>query len=90
LDEYEALRENILEKGVIEPVITDEYGNIIDGHHRVRACKELGIEYPTRVIEGLSEEQKQDLSVELNMHRRHLTKEQKRELPVALRGRGWT
>ena len=90
LDEYEALRESIREKGVIEAVITDENGNIIDGHHRVKACAELGIEYPTRVIEGLSEEEKQDLSLELNMHRRHLTKEQKKELAVGLRVQGWT
>jgi len=90
LDEYEALRESIREKGVIEAVITDENGNIIDGHHRVKACAELGIEYPTRVIEGLSEEEKQDLSLELNMHRRHLTKEQKKELAVGLREQGWT
>jgi ParB-like chromosome segregation protein Spo0J len=89
LDEYEALRESIREKGVIEPVVTDENGKVIDGHHRVRVCKELGIEYPMRVIEGLSEEQKQDLSVELNMHRRHLTKEQKKELAVSLREQGW-
>jgi ParB-like chromosome segregation protein Spo0J len=89
LDEYEALRESIREKGVIESVVTDEEGNVIDGHHRVKVCKELGIEYPTRVIEGLSEEQKQDLSVELNMHRRHLTAEQKRDLGKSLRSQGW-
>jgi ParB-like chromosome segregation protein Spo0J len=89
LDEYEALRESIREKGVIEPVVTDEEGNVIDGHHRVKACEELGIKYPTRVIAGFSEEQKQDLSVELNMHRRHLTKEQKKELAINLRDQGW-
>jgi ParB-like chromosome segregation protein Spo0J len=90
LDEYEALRESIREKGVIEPVVTDEEGNVIDGHHRVKACEELGVKYPTRIIAGFSEEQKQDLSVELNMHRRHLTKEQKKELAVNLRKQGWT
>jgi ParB-like chromosome segregation protein Spo0J len=71
-------------------VVTDEDGNVIDGHHRVKACEELGVKYPTRVIAGFSEEQKQDLSVELNMHRRHLTKEQKKELAVNLREQGWT
>ena len=90
LDEYEALRESIRENGVIEPVITDEGGAIIDGHHRVKICAELDIDYPTRVLEGLSEEQKQDLSLELNMHRRHLTKEQKKELAIGLREQGWT
>jgi ParB-like chromosome segregation protein Spo0J len=75
--------------GVIESVITDEAGNVIDGHHRVKACGELGVEYPEKVIEGLSEEQKQDLSLKLNMHRRHLTKEQKKELATDLSSKGW-
>jgi ParB/RepB/Spo0J family partition protein len=90
LDEYEALRESIRENGVIEPVVVDENGAVIDGHHRVKACAELGVDYPTRVVNSMSEEQKQDLSLELNMHRRHLTREQKKELAVALREQGWT
>jgi ParB-like chromosome segregation protein Spo0J len=90
LDKYEALRESIREKGVIEPVITDEDGKVLNGHHRAKACKELGIDYPTWVIEGLTEEQKQNLSVELNMQQRDWTKEQKKELAVTLREQGWT
>ena len=90
LDEYEALRESIREKGVIESILVDEEGNIIDGHHRLKACEELGIECPKRALLGLSDEQKQDLSLDLNLHRRQLTKEQKKELAGSLRERGWT
>jgi len=43
-----------------------------------------------RVLEGFSEEEKQDLSLELNMNRRHLTKEQKRELAITLCSQGWS
>jgi len=39
---------------------------------------------------GLSNEQKQDLSLELNLHRRQLTKEQKKEIAANLREQGWT
>jgi ParB-like chromosome segregation protein Spo0J len=90
LEEYEALRESIRENGVIEPVIVDEKGAIIDGHHRVKACEELGIEYPTRALHDLSEEQKQDLSLELNLTGRDLTKDQKKEVAVSLFEQGWT
>jgi ParB-like chromosome segregation protein Spo0J len=70
-------------------VVWKEENVLVDGHHRVKICKELGIEYPVRVIEGLGEERKQNLSIELNMHRRHLTNEQKRELAASLRSKGW-
>jgi ParB-like chromosome segregation protein Spo0J len=90
LDEYEALRESIRKYGVIQPVITDEDGNIIDGYHRVKICQELGIAYPTRIMEGLTEEEKENLAVSLNIKRRHLTKEQKKTLAIELRERGWT
>ena len=90
LDEYEALRESIRENGVIESILVDEEGNVIDGHHRLKACEELGIECPKRVLLGLSDEQKQDLSLELNLHRRQLTKEQKKEIAANLREQGWT
>jgi ParB family chromosome partitioning protein len=90
LDEYEALRESIRKYGVIQPVIVDESGAIIDGYHRAKACKELDVDYPTRVIEGLTEEEKENLSVSSNIKRRHLSKEQKKELALALRSEGWT
>ncbi len=49
-DEFEALKEDIAKHGVIVPVVIDQHGAIVDGHHRVRACKELGIEdYPVIV-----------------------------------------
>jgi ParB-like chromosome segregation protein Spo0J len=90
LDEYEALRESIRKYGVIQPVITDEDGNIIDGYHRVKICQDLGIAYPTRIMEGLTEEEKENLAVSLNIKRRHLTKEQKKTLAIELRELGWT
>jgi ParB-like chromosome segregation protein Spo0J len=43
-EEYEALKEDIRERGVVYPVIKDALGNIIDGHHRERAWKELSEE----------------------------------------------
>src|SRR5690606_19035591 len=62
-----------------------------DGYHRVRACQELGItDWPKVVRRGLSEEQKIEHALTLNLHRRHLTREQRREVVARLRAQGWS
>lgn len=78
--EYLALLEDIRVHGVIVPVIVDEEGNLIDGHHRARACEELGIDCPTVVRKFDSEEEKQVMAMALNMNRRHLSPEQLTEM----------
>src|SRR5690606_31592931 len=90
-EEYEALKADIAQRGVQVPVEYDEDGNILDGYHRVRACRELGItDWPKVVRRGLTEEQKIEHALALNLHRRHLTREQRRELVVRLRQQGWS
>ena len=42
--EYTALKDDIREHGVLVPVEYDELGNILDGHHRVKAWNELRAE----------------------------------------------
>jgi hypothetical protein len=80
-DEYENLKDSIREKGVLVPVIFDERGNVIDGHHRLRICQELGItEYPIITRENLSEQEKRSEARLLNIHRRHLSQQQRRDL----------
>jgi ParB-like chromosome segregation protein Spo0J len=87
-DEYEALRESIETFGVLHPVVVDEHGAIIDGHHRARVCAELGITYPTVVLPGLTDEQKIEQALVLNLARRHLSSDDKRALVAELRSRG--
>lgn len=90
-EEYEALKADIAQRGVQVPVEYDEDGNILDGYHRVRACQELGItDWPKVVRRGLSEEQKIEHALALNLHRRHLTREQRREVVARLRMQGWS
>lgn len=79
-DEYAALKANIEEHGVLVPVEFDEDGNILDGHHRLRIAKELGIDYPSVTRTGMSEQQKRSHARALNLHRRHLNRTQKRTL----------
>jgi len=90
-EEYEALKADIAQRGVQVPVEYDEDGNILDGYHRVRACQELGItDWPKVVRRGLTEEQKIEHALALNLHRRHLTREQRREVVAKLRAQGWS
>jgi ParB-like chromosome segregation protein Spo0J len=80
-EEYNALKADIAEHGVQVPVVVDEDGNVLDGHNRVRTCNELGItDYPRIVRSGLSEQEKRDLARSLNLQRRHLSGEQKRQV----------
>lgn len=80
-DEYEELKADIQARGVLVPVEYDEDGEILDGHHRVQICEELGItEWPRVVRIGLSEAGKLTHARQLNLARRHLDREQKRTL----------
>lgn len=90
-EEYNALKEDIAKRGVLVPVEYDEDGNILDGHHRVKICEELGIKnWPSIVRIGMSEEEKTEHVLALNLDRRHLTREQRRELVAKLREQRWS
>lgn len=87
--EFEALKADIAVRGVQVPVEYDEHGNILDGHHRVRACRELGIkDWPRIVRVGMTDEEKIEHALALNLTRRHLSREQRQELVTRLRQRG--
>ena len=80
-DEYKELREDIIQRGVVVPVEIDEHDNILDGHHRVKICKELGLaDYPTVLRAGMSDSEKRLHARKLNSARRHMSQEQRREL----------
>lgn len=80
-DEFAALEASILENGVLVAVEFDEFGQIIDGHHRVAICKKHGIKnFPRTVRAGLNRESKRALARELNIARRHLNRRQKRRV----------
>lgn len=81
--QYEALRGDIAANGIRHPIVVDEKGLILDGHHRSTIAQELGIEQPPHEqVTGLSEQEKRDLVFTLNGARRHMTREQLREFVV--------
>lgn len=95
-EEYAALKADIAENGIEVAVEIDEDGTLIDGHHRVKAWTELleaGVtvqDYPRIRVAGLTYEQKRDRARNLNLKRRHLSSEQKKEIAVELRREGKT
>lgn len=85
--ERDALKESIRTTGVKVPIEFDEHGAVLDGHHRLAICQELGItDYPRVVRVGMTEEQKREHVLSLNTARRHLSNDELaaiRELRIA-------
>ena len=79
--QFRALKADIAERGVLTPIDVDEQGYILDGHHRYRACVELGItDFPTILRLNLDDAEKRMFARKSNMLRRHLNQEQMREI----------
>lgn len=83
-----ALRASINQFGVLIPVMKDQHGRIIDGHHRTRLAAELGVECPHEVREVANDDEARELARTLNTDRRHLTAAQRRSVVAALREQG--
>ncbi len=85
-EEYASLKESISsEKAVLVPISIDENDVVIEGHHRLMLAKEVGLdEVPVRLHSMLDPAEKQKLALTLNLARRNLNQEQKRELIAGL------
>jgi hypothetical protein len=86
--DYEALKASIVKHGLFEAIVLDSRGRVLDGRHRLRACKELGITPRTISFETIRDAAPdQCLSEECyvydsNIERRHLTPSQKAALAL--------
>jgi hypothetical protein len=67
-----ALGNDIARRGVLCPIEVDEDGNVLDGHHRKRFAEALGIACPEIVRVGLTEDEKIEHALRMNLLRRHL------------------
>jgi ParB-like chromosome segregation protein Spo0J len=79
-DEYATLKADIKVHGILYPVIVDEQRLVLDGVHRCRIAAELGIDVPVSQMGQMTDERKMRLAVGLNMRRRHLDGDRRREL----------
>jgi hypothetical protein len=82
-DEYIALHDNIAVHGVLVPILVDSDGSlrhIIDGNHRKEIADELGYDCPEIVQAGLEEDEKRALARALNLARRQMDIDDKRQI----------
>ena len=77
-DALDALTADVKANGLQSEIVVYD-GLVLDGRHRLRVCDLLGIEPKIRIFEG-TEDQARALVLSLNLHRRHLNSEQRREL----------
>ncbi len=83
-----ALRESIKRFGVISSVVKDQHGRILDGHHRSRIAREIGVDFEARVMNVADDDEARAISETLNNDRRHMEPEQRRKVVAALRRSG--
>jgi ParB-like chromosome segregation protein Spo0J len=84
IQEFDLLKRSIEEKGQWSPIYVNKDGIILDGHHRFKACQELGIAPITSVKEFEDEIEEKLFVIEHNLKRRHLTDSQKIEVAETL------
>jgi ParB-like chromosome segregation protein Spo0J len=72
---FEELVTDIGQNGLREPILCDAEGRILDGRNRYRACREAGVE--PRFVTWQGEGSAAELSLSLNLRRRHLDESQR-------------
>lgn len=79
--EQRELVESIAQNGLLEPIIVRSFPagkyEIISGHRRVEACKELGITSILAIIEELIKDEATIAMVDSNIHREHILPSEK-------------
>ena len=81
--EIDALRDSIRRDGVIVPVVVRSNGDMIDGHHRRQLADELGVDYPTKVVD-IDDGTADRWRLILNLARRHLDEWERLDMIAAL------
>jgi len=79
-EDFNKLKHDIGENGLREPIVLHE-GKILDGVHRYNACCDLAITPETKIYPG---NDPLGFVISMNIHRRHLSHEKKREIIAQL------
>lgn len=85
-DEFAALKADVALHGILVAVELDEHGELLDGHHRIRAWHELRAEgirvpdFPRVIRAGMTEPEKRAHVRAVNLVRRHLNAAQRRAI----------
>lgn len=83
-EEFTELKASIQAEGQHYPIIANEDLEVLDGHHRFRACTELGIEPDFEIRKFDDKLLEKKFVIEANLRRRHLNSFQLVELAVPL------
>ena len=83
-EEFAELKTSIQNEGQHYPIIVNEDLEVLDGHHRFRACTELGLEPDFEVRKFDDKLLEKKFVIEANLRRRHLNNFQLIELAVPL------
>jgi ParB-like chromosome segregation protein Spo0J len=83
-EEFEELKKSIESEGQHYPIIVNENLEILDGHHRYRACIDLDIDPDFEVKQFDDKLLEKKFVIEANLRRRHLNNFQLVELAVPL------
>jgi hypothetical protein len=80
-EDYQRLKKDIKERGIIDPLICDNSFTLLTGNNRLSIAKELKLEkIPVRILQNnLSHKEKEKLHVLDNLNRRQLTYEEKKK-----------
>ena len=66
------------------PVVVNKQGIVVDGHHRFRACKELGIPLQFQTKEFKDSLEEKEFLIEVNLRRRQLNEFERIEIGYSL------
>jgi ParB-like chromosome segregation protein Spo0J len=83
-EEFDQLKKSLQTEGQHYPIIVNEDLDVLDGHHRFRACTELGLEPDFEVRKFDDKLLEKKFVIEANLRRRHLNNFQLVELAVPL------
>lgn len=72
-DELKELAADIAERGLLQPIVLDVEGRILDGRNRYAACALAGVEPSFTTYDG---DDPEGYALAVNIARRHLTKGQ--------------
>ena len=82
--EYEMLKDSIKKDGLHYPIVVNSKGEILDGHHRYKICKELDIPIKSEIKHFDDPIEEKRFVIDINLKRRQLNDFQKAELAYKL------
>lgn len=84
-EDLKNLKNSIKEDGLLYPVLVNQDNVLLDGHHRVTICKDLGISDLDAKVKPFTDlYAEKEFCISTNLNRRHMTNAQKAELGLKL------